>query len=71
MVRKSKVEKIINQPSLEVKTNLSCIGSICFNSDGTITVKVPKTASLECAQRTTKSILAGKEVSFEIEARDD
>lgn len=70
MAERKKMDKAI-KPDLEIKTNLSCIGSICFQSDGSIIVKVPKDASIECANRTAKSILGGKPVKFEIEARED
>jgi len=67
MAERKKVDKEIRKPDLEVKTNLVCIGSICFQSDGSIIVKVPKDANPECAERTAKSILGNKPVKFEIE----
>lgn len=66
----AKTRKVkVRGAELSVRTDLKCIGSICFQTDGSIKVVIPKDASLECAKRTAASILGGKKVQFEIEGR--
>lgn len=68
MVKDEKVGKEVRVA--ELKAPLGCIGSLCFNVDGSITVKVPKDAPIECAKATADRILGGKPVKFEIESRE-
>ena len=66
MVKARKVKA--RNTELSVRTDLKCIGSICFQSDGSIKVIIPKGADPKCARRTADAILGGKKVQFEIEA---
>jgi len=67
-----KGEKVVKDVKVaELKAPMGCIGNICFNADGTITVKVPPDAPVECAKATADRILSGKQVKFEIEPREE
>ena len=66
-----KDEKIVKEVRVaELKAPLGCVGAVCFNADGSITVKIPKDAPIECAKATADRILSGKPFKVEIEARE-
>jgi len=67
MVKNRKIKA--TNPELNIKTDaLTCIGSICFQADGTIKVIIPRDADPKCAKLTADRILKGAKVQFEIEA---
>jgi len=67
MAEKRKVP--VRDTELKIKTeSLTCIGSICFQSDGSITVTIPRDADPKCAKQTADRILKGAKVTFEIES---
>jgi hypothetical protein len=51
----------------------SCIGEICFNSDGSITVDVRKAGKSDpkCAESIIRAITSGKEVNFKVGAKKE
>ncbi len=51
---------------ITLKPGLSCIGEVCFDEDGGITVRLSKDANPECAVLTAKTISGGKPVRFEV-----
>ena len=68
MAERRKVE--VRDTELSIKTEgLTCIGSICFQADGTIKVIIPRDADPRCAKQTADRILKGAKVQFEIEAQ--
>lgn len=48
------------------RSGLECVGKVCFDADGGITVKLPKNADPECAVAVAKTISRLRPVRFEV-----
>ena len=68
--KKSRKSVVLKTDVSSIKPGLSCIGEVCFNTDGEVVVKVPRDADPNCARLVAESILAGKKVRFEIESKE-